>query len=47
MERSSYRATGVADDYASITGAMSALLAELSRDIAAALRLASRPYAQS
>ena len=44
MERSSFRATDVAADYPSITMAMSALLAELSRDIAAALRSATVSY---
>jgi hypothetical protein len=43
MERTSFRATDVAADYASITAAMSTLLAELSRDIAAALRSATLP----
>lgn len=47
MERSSYRTGEVADDFASITLAMSALLAELSRDIATALRSAASAYPMS
>ena len=43
VERSSYRAPDVADDFRSITLAMSALLAELSRDIANTLRTVSTP----
>jgi uncharacterized lipoprotein YmbA len=43
MERTSFRASEVAADYPSITTAMSTLLAELSRDIAAALRSATLP----
>jgi uncharacterized protein len=43
MTRSAYRVPNVADDYADITAAMSTLLAELSRDIAATLRAAATP----
>ena len=43
VERSSYRAPDVADDFRSITLAMSALLAELSRDIANTLRTVATP----
>ncbi|MFO1112548.1 MAG: ABC-type transport auxiliary lipoprotein family protein [Rhodospirillales bacterium] len=43
IERSSYRASDVADDFRSITLAMSALLGELSSDIANTLRTVSTP----
>jgi hypothetical protein len=38
MSRSGFRAVDVANDYPSITKAMSSLLAELSREIASTLR---------
>ena len=47
VERSGYQARDVPSDYASITLAMSALLTELSRDIATALRSAAMPYPMS
>ncbi len=44
VERSSYRVPEVSGDYRSITVAMSALLGELSRDIAGTLRNVSNAY---
>lgn len=46
VERSSYRAADVSDDFRSITLAMSVLLAELSQDIANTLRTVSTPPPQ-
>lgn len=47
VERSSYRVPDVPEDFRSITLAMSALLGELSRDIAATLRTVSTSYPRS